>query len=95
MTAIRAVLIGILFVGFFIGFLIGVGLLFFFNRIYKWSVDTFSGWLDWLGKKAHEEHLEPPAEPNKWQTWYCRVIGAGLVVMSVFALYELVTIFLF
>ncbi len=84
-------------IGFFIAFLFGLALIFFTRLIFKWSVDKFSGWSNWLVQKLYGKNYKPtydPYEQVKWRIWYYRIWGIALVVLSAFALYGLITLFL-
>ena len=87
----------LLFIGPTVGLLFGVGLLFFANRIHKWSVDTFYGGLDRFGRKLYGKYYEPPADPyrpHKLLIWFMRLIGAGFIILNAFGFYGIVTTFL-
>jgi len=87
----------LLFIGPTVNLLFGVGLLFFANRIHKWSVDTFYGRLDRFGRKLYGKYYEPPADPyrpHKLLIWFMRLIGAGFIILNAFGLYGIVITFI-
>ena len=97
MNIVVVLCIVFLLVGASAGLIMGIGLLFFTHRIYRWSVDRFYSWLDRFGRKLYGKYYEPPADPYRpfvWLIWWGRLIGAGLTVMCAFGLYGIVITFI-
>ena len=97
MNIVVVLCIVFLLVGASAGLIMGIGLLFFTHRIYRWSVDRFYSWLDRFGRKLYGKYYEPPADPyrpHKLLIWFMRLIGAGFIILNAFGFYGIVTTFL-
>jgi hypothetical protein len=78
----------------FAAFLLGLGLMFYARRIFKWSVDHFGGLYEWVKKKTGIDYIPILDELGILVIWWFRILGAGVAIMSVFALYLLITTYI-
>ncbi len=59
------------------------------KRIIEWNASVFS--VDWILRVVNGRRYRRtmPYQPHKALIWWCRIVGAGLTIMCVFALYSI------
>ncbi|MDP3880429.1 MAG: hypothetical protein Q8Q07_09030, partial [Dehalococcoidales bacterium] len=84
----------ILFLSLFIGLLIGIGLLFYPNRIIKLIETKFSSFFEWRGRILLGRHYDPQNPgilPRKFYNFWYRLWGIVLIILCLATLYALIS----
>jgi hypothetical protein len=90
------ILIIVLILLFFAGFLAGTVFLAFPGWLLKWSENKFADFLKWRGEllfgKAYDPQ-NPLIWPRSFLIWVMRLVGAGFTIVCAFAIYNIIVIF--
>ena len=84
----------ILFLGLFTGLLTGIGLLFFPDRIIKWTETKFSSFFEWRGRVLLGRYYDPQNPgilPRKLYIFWFRLWGIVLTILCSVTLYALIS----